>query len=42
MKLQYICLDSALDLWPTCHFELGFFPSRIGRYEMEYAAFSFS
>ena len=35
MKLQYICLDSALDLWPPCHFELGFFPSRIGRYETE-------
>ena len=25
MKLQYICLGSALDLWPPCHFELGFF-----------------
>ena len=42
MKLQYMCLDSALDLWPPGHFELGFFAPRIGRYEMEYVAFSFS
>ena len=25
MKLQYMCLDSALDLWSLGHFELGFF-----------------
>ena len=25
MKLPYMCLDSALDLWPPCHFEFGFF-----------------
>ena len=31
MKLQYVCLGSALDLWPPGHFELGFFASRIGR-----------
>ena len=29
-----MCLDSALDLWPPSHFELGFFPSRIGCSEM--------
>ena len=42
MKLQYMCLDSALDLWPPGHFELGFFASRIGRAAMEYAALDFS
>jgi len=25
MKLEYTCLDSALDLWPPGHFELGYF-----------------
>ena len=25
MKLQYMCLDSALDLRPPGHFELGIF-----------------
>ena len=25
MKLQYMCWDSALDLWSSGHFELGFF-----------------
>ena len=25
MKLQHVCLDSALDLWPPGHFELGIF-----------------
>ena len=25
MKLKYMCLDSALDLWTRGHFELGFF-----------------
>ena len=34
MKLQYMCLDSALDLWPPGHFELGFSASRIRRSEM--------
>ena len=38
MKLQCMCLDSALDLTPLGHFELGFFASRIGRSEMECAA----
>ena len=42
MKLQYICLVFALDLWPPNHFELGFFASRIGRSEMEYTALGFS
>ena len=42
MKLQYICLDSALDLWPPGHFELVFFASWIGRSEMECAALGFS
>ena len=37
MKLQNMCLDSALDLWPPGYFELGFFASRIGCSEMEYA-----
>ena len=36
MKLQYMCLDSVLDLWPPGHFALVFFASRIGRSEMEY------
>ena len=31
MKLQYVCLDSALDLWPSAHFELGVFATPIGR-----------
>ena len=42
MKLQYVCLDSALDLWPPGHFELGFFASRIRRSEMECSALGFS
>ena len=42
MKLQYMCLDSALDLWPPGHFALGFFASRIGRLEMECSALGFS
>ena len=28
MKLQYMCLHSALDLWPPCHFELVFLATR--------------
>ena len=39
MKLQYMCLDSVMGLWPPGHFELGFFASRLGRPEMECAAF---
>ena len=39
MKLQYMCLDSVMDLWPPGHFELGFSASRLGRPEMECAAF---
>ena len=35
-------LDSALDLWPPGHFELGFLASRIGRSEMECSALGFS
>ena len=35
MKPKYMCLDSALDLWPPGHFALEFFASRIGRSEME-------
>ena len=35
MKLQHMCLDSALDLWPPGHSELRFFASRIGCAEME-------
>ena len=31
MKLQYMCLDSALALWSPGHSELGFFTSRIRR-----------
>ena len=42
MKLQYMCLDSALDLWPPGHFELGFFASQIGRLEIECSALGFS
>ena len=42
MKLQYMCLDSALDLWPPGHFALGFFASRISRSEMECSALGFS
>ena len=38
MKLQYMCLDSALDLWAPDHFELGFFASRIRRSEIECSA----
>ena len=37
-----MCLDSALDLWPPGHFELGFFASRIRRSEMECSALGFS
>ena len=29
MKLSYMCLDSALELWPPGLFELVFFASRI-------------
>ena len=42
MKLKYIFLDSALDLWSPGHFELGFFASRIRRSEMECSALGFS
>ena len=35
-------LDSALDLWPPGHFELGFFASQIGRLEIECSALGFS
>ena len=42
MKLQYMCLDSALDLWPPGHFALEFFASRIGRSEMECSDVGFS
>ena len=42
MKLQYACLDSALDLWPPSHFALEFFASQIGRSEMECSALGFS
>ena len=35
MKLQYTCLDSALDLWPPGLFALEFFAPQIGRSEME-------
>ena len=38
MKLQYMCLNSALDLWPLGRFELGVFASRIERSKMECAA----
>ena len=41
MKLLYMCVESALDLWPLGHCELGFFASRIGRSEMECAALGF-
>ena len=42
MKLQYMCLDSALDLWPPGHFALEFFAPQIGRSEMECSALGFS
>ena len=42
MKLQYMYLDSALDLWPLGHFALGFFASRIERSEMKCSALGFS
>ena len=41
MKLQYMCLDSTLNLWAPGHFELGFFASRIGRSEVGCAALGF-
>ena len=37
-----MCLGFALDLWPSDHFELRFFTSRIGRSEIESEALSFS
>ena len=37
-----MCLDSALDLWPLGHFEVGFFASQIGRLEIECSALGFS
>ena len=42
MKLQYMCLDSVLDLRPPGHFELGFFASRMRHLEMECSALGFS
>ena len=42
MKLQYMCLGSALDLWPPGHFALEFFASRIRRSKMECSALGFS
>ena len=42
MKPQYVCLDSALDLWLPGHFALEFFASQIGRSEMECSALGFS
>ena len=42
MKIQYMCLNSTLDLWPLGHFVLGFFASRIGRSELECSALGFS
>ena len=42
MKVQYMCLDSALDLWPPGHFALEFFASQIERSEMECSALGFS
>ena len=42
MKLKYMCLDSALDLWPPSHFELEFFTSRIGSSKLECAALGLS
>ena len=42
MKPKYMCLDSALDLWPLGHFALEFFASRIGRSEMECSDVGFS
>ena len=41
MKLQYMRLDSTLNLWPPGHFELGFFCFRIGRSEVGCAALGF-
>ena len=41
MKLKFMCLDSALDLWPHGRFELGFLASRIGLSETECAALGF-
>ena len=32
MKLKHMCLDSAMDLWPPGHFELGFFPLSDGAF----------
>ena len=34
-KLRHLCSDSALDLWPPDHFELGLFASRKGPSELE-------
>ena len=42
MKVQYMCLDSALDLWPPGHFALECFASQIERSEMECSALGFS
>ena len=42
MKLQYMCLDSVLDLWLPGHFAPGFFASEIGGSEMECSALGFS
>ena len=42
MKLKYMCLDSALDLWSPSYFELEFFASLIGRSEMECTALGLS
>ena len=42
MKLKYLYLDSALDLWPPGHLVLEFFASQIGRLEMECSALGFS
>ena len=39
MKLWYMCMNSALDLWPPGHFALEFFASQIERSEMEWAFF---
>ena len=42
MKLQYMCLNSALDLWPPDHFAAEFFAFQVGRSEMECSALGFS
>ena len=42
MKLQYMCLDSAMGLWPPGHFALEFFASQIECSEMEGSALGFS